>query len=79
MGRELKVIGQKPRQPKPEWLKIRLGDPTNQNHVLKLIERKPAQPKPYEAVPYFWTDLYDVVASAAAQLRHCSLRGIGER
>ncbi|MBA2703288.1 MAG: lipoyl synthase [Blastocatellia bacterium] len=28
----------KPRQPKPDWLKIRLGDPTNQNHVLKLIE-----------------------------------------
>jgi lipoic acid synthetase len=24
--------------PKPEWLKIRLGDPSNQNHVLKLIE-----------------------------------------
>ncbi|MDT4896007.1 MAG: lipoyl synthase [Acidobacteriota bacterium] len=38
MGRELKVISNKPRQPKPEWLKIRLGDPTNQNHVLKLIE-----------------------------------------
>ena len=38
MGRELRVIGNKPRQPKPEWLKIRLGDPTNQNHVLKLIE-----------------------------------------
>jgi lipoic acid synthetase len=38
--RELKVISNnlKPRQPKPEWLKIRLGDPTNQNHVLKLIE-----------------------------------------
>ncbi|PWT82223.1 MAG: lipoyl synthase, partial [Acidobacteria bacterium] len=29
---------QKPRQPKPEWLKIRLGDPTNQNNVLNLIE-----------------------------------------
>ena len=39
MGRELRVINnQKPRAPKPEWLKIRLGDPTNQNHVLKLIE-----------------------------------------
>ncbi|HYX41286.1 MAG TPA: lipoyl synthase, partial [Pyrinomonadaceae bacterium] len=38
MGRELRVIGNKPRQPKPEWLKIRLGDPSNQNHVLKLIE-----------------------------------------
>jgi lipoic acid synthetase len=24
--------------PKPEWLKIRIGDPTNQNHVLQLIE-----------------------------------------
>src|SRR5438045_7836938 len=22
----------------PEWLRIRLGDPTNQNHLLKLIE-----------------------------------------
>ncbi|HEX8097775.1 MAG TPA: lipoyl synthase [Pyrinomonadaceae bacterium] len=41
MARELRVINTartKPRQPKPEWLKIRLGDPTNQNHVLKLIE-----------------------------------------
>jgi lipoic acid synthetase len=38
--RELRVISNnpKPRQPKPEWLKIRLGDPTNQNHILKLIE-----------------------------------------
>ena len=26
------------RQPKPEWIRIRLGDPTNQNNVLKLIE-----------------------------------------
>lgn len=42
MGRELRVINNNPtarvRQPKPEWLKIRLGDPSNQNHVLKLIE-----------------------------------------
>ena len=41
MSRELKVIsnnGRRARLPKPEWLKIRLGDPTNQNHVLKLIE-----------------------------------------
>ena len=42
MSRELRVISNnpasKPRTPKPEWLKIRLGDPTNQNHVLKLIE-----------------------------------------
>jgi lipoic acid synthetase len=38
VGRELRVISNKPRQPKPEWLKIRLGDPSNQNHVLKLIE-----------------------------------------
>ncbi len=40
MSRELRVISNdpRPRQPKPEWLKIRLGDPTNQNHVLKLIE-----------------------------------------
>ena len=38
MARELHVLNQKPRQPKPEWLRIRLGDPTNQNHLLKLIE-----------------------------------------
>lgn len=40
MSRELRVISNtvKPRQPKPEWLKIRLGDPTNQNRVLNLIE-----------------------------------------
>jgi lipoyl synthase len=40
VGRELKVINQnaRVRQPKPEWLRIRLGDPTNQNHVLRLIE-----------------------------------------
>ena len=40
MGRQLNVISgnKKPRLPKPEWLKIRIGDPTNQNQVLKLIE-----------------------------------------
>jgi len=40
LARELNVISNTPklRQPKPEWLKIRLGDPTNQNHVLQLIE-----------------------------------------
>ncbi|HAF22544.1 MAG TPA: lipoyl synthase [Blastocatellia bacterium] len=40
MSRELRVISNspRPRQQKPEWLKIRLGDPANQNHVLKLIE-----------------------------------------
>ena len=40
MSRELRVISNnpKPRLPKPEWLKIRLGDPANQNHVLNLIE-----------------------------------------
>lgn len=40
MARELNVISNTPkqRQPKPDWLKIRLGDPTNQNNVLKLIE-----------------------------------------
>ena len=40
MARELRVISnnQKVRQPKPEWLRIRLGDPTNQNKVLELIE-----------------------------------------
>jgi lipoyl synthase len=30
--------GARPTGPKPEWLKVRLGDPTNQNQVLKLIE-----------------------------------------
>src|SRR5437773_8277772 len=38
LARELTVLNQKPRQPTPEWLRIRLGDPTNQNHLLKLIE-----------------------------------------
>lgn len=38
MARELRVLNTKPRQPKPDWLRIRLGDPTNQNHLLKLIE-----------------------------------------
>jgi len=40
LSRELRVITNNPklRLPKPEWLKIRLGDPANQNHVLKLIE-----------------------------------------
>ncbi len=38
MSRELRVLDTKPRQPKPEWLRIRLGDPTNQNNLLKLIE-----------------------------------------
>src|SRR6266498_1925679 len=38
MSRELRVLNPKPRQPKPNWLRIRLGDPTNQNHLLKLIE-----------------------------------------
>jgi hypothetical protein len=28
----------KERLPKPDWLKIKLGDPTNQNKVLSLIE-----------------------------------------
>ena len=38
MGRELQVLNTKPRQPKPGWLRIRLGDPTNQNHLLNLIQ-----------------------------------------
>jgi lipoic acid synthetase len=40
LSRELRVISNnpRPRLPKPDWLKIRLGDPANQNHVLKLIE-----------------------------------------
>jgi len=38
LSRELRVLNTKPRLPKPDWLRIRLGDPTNQNHLLKLIE-----------------------------------------
>ena len=43
MSRELRVLNngntsRPPRAPKPEWLRIRIGDPTNQNHVLRLIE-----------------------------------------
>jgi lipoic acid synthetase len=38
LARELQVLNQKPRQPKPEWLRIRLGNPTNQNHLLNLID-----------------------------------------
>src|SRR5438132_8166435 len=38
LARELRVLNPKPPQPKPDWLRIRLGDPTNQNHVLKLIQ-----------------------------------------
>ncbi|HEY6805901.1 MAG TPA: lipoyl synthase [Pyrinomonadaceae bacterium] len=40
MARELPVVSnnQKIRQPKPDWLRIRLGDPVNQNNVLNLIE-----------------------------------------
>ena len=38
MARELHVLNPKPRQPKPEWLRIRIGDPTNHNHLLKLIQ-----------------------------------------
>ena len=38
MARELQVLNTKPRQPKPEWLRIRIGDPTNHNHLLKLIQ-----------------------------------------
>ena len=38
MSRELRVLNTKPRQPKPVWLRIRIGDPTNQNHLLKLIQ-----------------------------------------
>jgi lipoyl synthase len=38
LSRELRVLNTKPRQPKPDWLRIRIGDPTNQNHLLKLIQ-----------------------------------------
>jgi lipoyl synthase len=42
LSRELRVLNNPPKRPplgpKPEWLKIRLGDPANQNYVLNLIE-----------------------------------------
>jgi lipoyl synthase len=38
LARELQVLNPKPRQPKPEWLRIRIGDPTNHNHLLNLIQ-----------------------------------------
>ncbi|HEX8456251.1 MAG TPA: lipoyl synthase [Pyrinomonadaceae bacterium] len=44
MSRELKVISNtqpptaRPTGRKPDWLKVRIGDPTNQNHVLRLVE-----------------------------------------
>src|SRR5438094_2889232 len=38
MSRELRVLNTTARPAKPDWLRIRLGDPTNQNHLLKLIE-----------------------------------------
>jgi lipoyl synthase len=38
LARELRVLNPKPRQPKPEWLRISIGDPTNHNHLLKLIQ-----------------------------------------
>jgi lipoic acid synthetase len=38
LSRELRVLNTKPRQPKPDWLRIRIGDPTNHNHLLKLIQ-----------------------------------------
>lgn len=38
MSRQLTVLNPKTRQPKPDWLRIRIGDPTNHNHLLKLIQ-----------------------------------------
>src|SRR4029434_5073762 len=38
LSRQLTVLNTKPRQPKPEWLRIRIGDPTNHNHLLNLIQ-----------------------------------------
>jgi len=38
LARELRVLNTKPRQPKPDWLRIVWASPTNQNHLLKLIE-----------------------------------------
>jgi lipoic acid synthetase len=43
LSRELRVISnppsaRPPRGPKPDWLRVRIGDPTNQNAVLRLIE-----------------------------------------
>src|SRR5881398_4067636 len=38
LARELQVLNTKRRQPKLELLRIRIGDPTNQNHLLNLIQ-----------------------------------------
>lgn len=38
MARQLTVLNPKPRERKPEWLRIRIGDPTNHNHLLKLVQ-----------------------------------------
>ncbi|HEX7177918.1 MAG TPA: lipoyl synthase [Pyrinomonadaceae bacterium] len=45
MSRELRVISnaptpqRPPRAPKPEWLKVRIGDPANHNYLLGLVEK----------------------------------------
>src|ERR1041385_3359554 len=38
LSRELRALNTKPRQPKPDWLRIRLGDPTNPKHLLNMIQ-----------------------------------------
>jgi lipoyl synthase len=37
-GARVQPAAGRPTGPKPEWLKIRLGDPANQNAVMKLVE-----------------------------------------
>jgi lipoic acid synthetase len=44
LSRELRVINnppstRPPRGPKPEWLKVKIGDPTNHNYLLGLVEK----------------------------------------
>jgi len=44
LSRELRVINnppttRPPRGPKPEWLKVRIGDPANHNYLLGLVEK----------------------------------------
>ena len=83
LARELRVLNTKPRQPKPDWLRIRLGDPTNQNHLLKLIEglnlhtvcQEAKCPNIFEC----WSDrTATFMLGGDICTRHCGLRAVGK-
>jgi lipoyl synthase len=85
LSRELRVISKSPviRHPKPEWLKIRLGDPANQNHVLKLIEglnlhtvcQEARCPNIFEC----WSDrTATFMLGGAICTRHCGFCAVGK-